>query len=439
MPAASQKKHVIAMLDRNGRIIFTTRMLRLFGYGMVAVVLMLYLTDIGLSQTEAGLLMTLALLGDTLISLWITTRADRLGRRNMLWLAAGRIILAGAVLALTGNFILLAIAVFLGVISPSGHEAGPFLAIEQAAISHLVPESSRTAVFAWYNLAGSVATALGALATGLLVYAVQAAGFSILDGYRIILIAFALIGGLLMALFSGLTPAIETPVAASSHSPDLLLGLHRSRRTVFKLSALFSLDAFGGGFVLQALMAYWFHIRFGVSVTTLGIIFFAANILAGISALAASRLAHRIGLINTMVFTHIPSNILLIMVPLMPNLPLAITVLLARFSISQMDVPTRQAYTMAVVDPDERSAAAGITHVARSTGAAISPLIAAPLLAIPALANLPFFIAGGLKVIYDLTLWRNFRRTEATAKIGPPEIATTPEDAGIKTPAESRT
>ncbi len=439
MPAGSKKKRVISMLDRNGRIIFTTRMLRLFGYGMVAVVLMLYLTDIGLSQTEAGLLMTLALLGDTLISLWITTRADRLGRRNMLWLAAGRIIFAGAVMALTGNFILLAVAVFLGLISPSGHEAGPFLAIEQAAISHLIPESGRTALFAWYNFAGSVATALGALATGLLIYVLHAAGFSTLAGYRIILIAFALIGGVLMALFSGLTSAIETPVAASPRPPHLLLGLHRSRRTVLALSALFSLDAFGGGFVLQALMAYWFHARFGVNVTALGTIFFGANILAGISALAASHLAHRIGLINTMVFTHIPSNILLIMVPLMPNLPLAITVLLARFSISQMDVPTRQAYTMAVVDPDERSAAAGITHVARSTGAAISPLIAAPLLAIPTLSNLPFFIAGGLKLIYDLTLWRKFRRTEPRGRTYIPEITTARKCAGIKSAAGSDT
>ncbi len=439
MSVGSDNTHVLSLLDRNGWIIFATRMLRLFGYGMVSVVLMLYLTGRGLSQTDAGLLLTLGLLGDTVISLWITTRADRLGRRNMLWIAASRIIVAGAVMALTGNFMVLAIAVCLGVISPSGNEAGPFLAIEQAALSHLICARSRTGVFAWYNLAGSVATALGALAAGLLVYALRSNGVAALADYQIILIAYAIIGGVLMGLFFGLTPAIETPVTASRHASDLLLGLHRSRRTVFKLSALFSLDAFGGGFVIQALLAYWFHVRFGVHVMTLGTIFFGANILAGISALAASRLARSFGLINTMVFTHIPSNILLIMVPLMPNLPLAIIVLLARFSISQMDVPTRQAYTMAVVDPDERSAAAGITGIARSTGAAISPLIAAQLLAIPALSSLPFFIAGGIKLIYDLTLWRNFRRTETIEKIHIPEVPTAPKKPGVNSAAGSNT
>ena len=178
---------------------------------------------------------------------------------------------------------------------------------------------------------------------------------------------------------------------------------------VFRLSALFSLDAFGGGFVLQSMMAYWFHVRFGAEPALLGGIFFGANILAGLSALTAARVAARIGLVRTMVFTHIPSNVLLILVPLMPNLPLAVTLLLLRFSISQMDVPTRQSYTMAIISPDERSAAAGITGVARTTGASLSPMLAGPLMAIPALMSAPFFLAGGLKIIYDLLLYRDFR------------------------------
>ena len=172
--------------------------------------------------------------------------------------------------------------------------------------------------------------------------------------------------------------------------------------------AIFSLDAFAGGFVTQSLMAYWFHLRWGVEPALLGGIFFAANILAAISALSAARLAARFGLINTMVFTHLPSNVLLILVPLMPNLPLAILVLLARFSISQMDVPTRQSYTISVVDPDERSAAAGVTGIARTTGSAISPLIAAPLVGMASLAAVPFYIAGSLKIVYDLILYRLF-------------------------------
>jgi MFS family permease len=183
---------------------------------------------------------------------------------------------------------------------------------------------------------------------------------------------------------------------------------------VTKLSALFSLDAFAGGFVIQSIVAYWFHIRFHVQPATLGAIFFGANILAGVSALAAARLASRIGLVNTMVFTHLPSNVLLILVPLMPNVHLAIAMLLLRFSISQMDVPTRQSYVMAVVQPDERSAAAGVTAVARSVGAAISPSLATMLLASPMLLAAPFLIGGGLKIIYDLLLYRSFAATQSS-------------------------
>ncbi len=177
---------------------------------------------------------------------------------------------------------------------------------------------------------------------------------------------------------------------------------------MLKLSALFALDAFGGGFVIQSFAAYWFYLRYGVKPETLGAIFFFANILAGLSALLASRLAARIGLVNTMVLTHLPSNVLLILVPLMPNLPLAVLVLLVRFSISQMDVPTRQSYTMAVVTPDERSAAAGITGVARTTGAAVGPLFVGLMFARPSLMNLPFFLAGALKIAYDVLLYRAF-------------------------------
>src|SRR6185295_3493320 len=185
-------------------------------------------------------------------------------------------------------------------------------------------------------------------------------------------------------------------------------GLGRSKGTVLKLSVLFSLDAFGGGFIPQSLMAYWFHIQYGADPALLGLIFFGANLLAAVSSLSASRIAARIGLVNTMVFTHLPSNVLLLLVPLMPTLPLAIAVLLARFSLSQMDVPTRQSYVISVVEPDERSAAAGITGIARTTGAAISPVLSAPLVASASLAAVPFFIAGGLKIVYDLLLYRAF-------------------------------
>lgn len=399
-------------LTADGRLLFSTRLVRLFAYGFLSVVLVLYLAQVGLSETSIGLLLTLTLAGDTVVSLWITTNADRIGRQRMLIVGAGLMILAGGMFAVATDFVVLLVAATLGVISPSGNEVGPFLSIEQAALSHIIPGDKRTGIFAWYNLVGSFATALGALCGGGLAQVLQNGGLSPLNSYRVIVIGYGAIGLVLMALFTRLSAAIELPQAVRLAPRTASFGLHRSRSVVFKLSALFSLDAFAGGFVVQSFVAYWFHLRFGVEPALLGGIFFGANILAGISALSAVAIARRIGLINTMVYTHIPSNILLMLVPLMPSLPLAIVVLLLRFSISQMDVPTRQSYTMAVVEPDERSAAAGVTGVARTTGAALSPSIAGALLNQSALLSAPFLIAGGLKIIYDLLLYRSFKATK---------------------------
>ncbi len=393
----------------DGRILFTTRMVRLFAYGFVSVVLVLYLAAAGLTTVQIGLLLTLTLAGDTVISLAITTRADRIGRRRMLLAGAALMVLAGGVFALTRSFWLLLAAATIGVISPSGNEVGPFLSVEQAALSETVPHEHRTKAFAWYMLVGSFCTAADAFTGGGVVDLLQRRGWSVVGSYRAVIWGYAGVGVVLAALFLLLTNAVEPRRGERVPAGPVLLGLHKSRRVVFKLSSLFALDAFGGGFVVQSIAAYWFHLRYGASPATLGAIFFGANVLAGVSALAVVPLARRIGLLRTMVFTHMPSNVLLVLVPLMPNLPLAVAVLLLRFSISQMDVPTRQSYTMAVVDPDERSAAAGITGVARTAGAAISPSLAGMLLAVPALANVPFFFAGGLKLVYDVVLYRSFR------------------------------
>ncbi len=395
------------------RILFATRFTRLFAYGFLSVALVLYLAQAGLNEQKIGLLLTLTLVGDAAISLWITTSADRIGRRRMLIFGAGLMVMAGAVFGLTREFAFLLMAAIVGVISPSGNEVGPFLSIEQAALSQLAPDAQRTKVFAWYNLVGSFATALGALSAGGLMQILQNSGATVLQSSRTVVMGYAAFGVALVALFTRLSPAVEANAVANVAPSYRLLGLHRSRGVVMKLSALFALDAFAGGFVMQSLVAYWFHVKFGVAPATLGGIFFGANILAGVSALSAARLAKRIGLINTMVFTHIPSNILLMLVPLMPNLTLAIAVLLVRFSISQMDVPTRQSYTMAVVSPDERSAASGVTSIARSIGAAISPALCGPLLASSALLSVPFFLAGGLKIVYDLLLYRSFHAVKA--------------------------
>ncbi len=414
-------------LSKDGRILFGTRILRLFAYGFVSIILALYLSQLGLSEVNIGLLFSLTLLGDTVISLWITTHADRIGRQRMLIAGAALMILATVLFAATRNFYLLLLAAMIGVISPSGNEVGPFLPIEQASLSQMVPDRMRTKVFAWYNLVGSFATALGALAGGGLSQLLQGMGTTPLLSYRMVVLGYGLIGMLLIGLFIRLSPAIEATTenmqgmpatnAVENPAPRRRLGLYRSQKVVFRLAALFSLDAFAGGFVIQSLMALWFNQKFGVEPAVLGAIFFGANILAGVSALSAAWVAGKIGLINTMVFTHLPSNVMLILVPFMPSLGLAIALLLIRFSISQMDVPTRQSYTMAVVAPDERSAASGITGVARTIGASLSPVITGVFLANPAFLGLPFVISGGLKIVYDLALYFNFRTVKPPEEV----------------------
>jgi MFS family permease len=409
-------------LSKDGRILFGSRMLRLFAYGFLSIILALYLNEIGLSKINIGLLFTLTLLGDTLISLWITTNADRIGRRRMLIAGTGLMVLAAVIFVLTRNFYLLLAASIIGVISPSGYEVGPFLSIEQASLTQLVSDRQRTGIFAWYNLAGSFATALGALAAGGLSQLLQGFGYSPLVSYQVILVGYGIVGFIMLTLFISLSPAIEVPQnrlqnheqsnSPGESEPRRILGLHRSQRIVFRLAALFSLDSFAGGFIIQSLMALWFTLRFGVEPAGLGAIFFGANILAGFSALAAAWVAGKIGLINTMVYTHLPSNVLLILVPFMPSLYLALGLLLIRSSISQMDVPTRQSYVMAVVEPDERSAASGITNVARTIGVALSPVFTGIFISNPAFLGLPFIISGTLKIVYDLALYFNFRNVK---------------------------
>lgn len=401
--------------QRDVTLLFTTRIIRLFCYGFLSVVLALYLSETGLTEKMIGLLFTLTLAGDAGISLWLTTSADRFGRKRTLLIGGLLMLGAGIVFILTNNVIVLMAAAIIGVISPSGNEIGPFLSVEQAGLTSLIPNEKRTQVFAWYNLVGSFATATGALSGGWMAQGLQSTGWSALEAYRFILMGYAVGGLLLTLLFLNLSPAIEIVHTSMAEEPKKVLGLHRSRNVVFKLSALFALDAFAGGLIVQSMIAYWFHIKYGIDSGILGSIFFGANVLAGISALLAARIAAKFGLINTMVFTHIPSNILLILVPLMPNLPLAITVLLLRFSISQMDVPARQSYTMAVVAPDERSAASGVTAIARSVGAAISPALTGLFFSVPMLFNVPFYLTGGLKIIYDLLIYREF------SAVKPPE------------------
>ena len=414
-------------LDQDGRRLFALRTLRMFGYGALAVVLVLYLAAAGLEPLAIGAVLTLTLLGDTLVSLWLTTNADRLGRRRVLIASSALVVVSGLVFAATDWLPLLVLAGIVGVISPTGNEVGPFLAVEQAGLAQVVPARRRTAVFAWYHLAGLIATACGALLAGVIGQTLIGAGWSALEAHRAVVIGYALIGVLLGLIAWTLSPRVEAHPPNVDGAPAVRrrLGLGRSRGVVARLSALFVLDSFAGGFIPQTLLAFWITVRFDVEPATLGAVFFAANLLAAVSSLLAARLAARFGLINTMVFTHLPANVLLILVPFMPTLATAVGVLLVRFFLSQMDVPARQSYVMAVVEPDERAAAAGVTGIARTVGAAVSPSIATVLMASAGSAAIPFVIAGGLKIVYDLLLYRDFRGhrpPEEVAPVRPPPV-----------------
>ena len=395
------------------------RIVRMFAYGILGVMLVLYLAATGLGEARIGLLLTFTFLGDAAISLWLSTSADRWGRRRVLAAGAALMALGGVVMAATGDFSLLLLAATVGVISPTGGEVGPFLAVEQACLAQLIDDRERTKYFAWYNVAGYGATALGALSGGVVAEILQHQGWTALASYRALLGSYGLLGLMIGVLSLRLGDGVEArETKISDWTGGRFLGLGQSRATVFKLSALFSLDSFGGGFIVQSFLAYWFQQRFGLAEAALGGIFFGANILSGLSALAAVPLARRIGLVNTMVWTHLPSNVLLICVPLMPSLGWAVTVLLLRHTISQMDVPTRQSYVNAVVPAGERSAANGVTGTARQLGTSLAPLCAGPLLGVAALASVPFFFAGGLKIIYDLALWRSFRALKPPEEAG---------------------
>jgi len=392
-------------LSRDGWLLFATCGVRSLAYGFLSVILGLYLDAIGLSATAIGWIFTAALAGGAVMTIIITAIADSFGRKFLLIVGALLMALAGWVFAVSDNPILLTIAAIFGTISPSGKEVGPFLSLEQAILPQTTGDQNRTAVFSAYNLVGSFAGALGALAVSVPSFL----SLTAIAGYRFLIWGYVAAAILLAFLFALLSPKVEAIKKTESTTRNV--GLQKSRGIVAKLAGLFALDAFAGAFIVQSIVAYWFFLRYQTDLNALGGIFFGTNILAALSFLAAPAIARRFGLLNTMVFTHLPANILLLLVPLMPNVEWAVAVLLIRHLLSQMDVPTRQSYTMAVVDADERAAAAGVLSVARNAGAAIAPLFTGAILAAPAL-GLPFLLAGGIKVVYDLWIFAVFRHVK---------------------------
>jgi MFS family permease len=407
---------------RDGQRIILMRGLRQGAYGLLAVVLAIALTRDGFSPAAIGALVTVSLAGDFLGTLIIGHRADRWGRRRTLVALALLMALTGLLFGFVRWYPLLLLAAFCGTLGTSASETAPFLPIEQAMLGSEGTASTaagRTSLFARYNLVASLAGAGGALLAGLpVVLARGGLPFDTALTLMFCLYALAALGVAWQAAhLSGAVEAKKTVLPERVHFwRRLLPPLPHSRGIVARLAALFSLDAFSGALIGQTLLALFFHLRFGADLGMLGALFFGANLLSALSFLAAPWLARRFGLLNTMVFTHLPSNVLLIIVPLMPTFPLAAVVLLARQCLSQLDVPTRQAYTMALVDPGERTAAASVTSLARSAGSALSPVVAGELLQGPLLAlGAPLLLAGGLKIVYDLSLWAVFHRVPEEA------------------------
>ena len=398
----------------DGQRIILMRGLRQGAYGLLAVVLAIALTRDGFSPAAIGALVTVSLAGDFLGTLIIGHYADRWGRRRTLVILAALMALTGLIFGFLRWYPLLLLAAFFGTLGTSSSETAPFLPIEQAMLGSRGTGTERTRLFARYNLVASVAGACGALVAGL--PALLARSGLPFDPLLTLTFCLYALAALVVAIQAArLSGAVEAPGAASPLRGSLwrrvIPPLPHSRGIVIRLAALFSVDAFAGGLIGQTLLALFFHLRFGADLEMLGALFFGANLLSALSFLAAPWLAKRFGLLNTMVFTHLPSNILLILVPLMPTFPLAAIILLLRQCLSQLDVPTRQAYTMALVEPAERTAAASVTSLARSAGSSASPILSGALLQGPLLAlGLPLLLAGGLKAAYDLVLWAVFHR-----------------------------
>lgn len=439
MPSMPGAEATDSRLVRDLRLILSIQGLRAFLYGFGSVLLGTSLAAGGLSDFQVGLVFTAMLAGMAVASIGVGLRGDRIGRRR---LYAGLLLLmgaAGTVFALTGSLPALVLAALTGTLSTDPNESGPITSIEQAMIGH-APATARAHVFGRYNAVAYLAGAIGSLLAG------GPAAFrhllpSLPPDQRFLL-AFPVLALVCARLAAKLSPVVEagdlgadggvsrfassspTPLRGATVPPPLRGApvpppLRRSQRAVTGLAALFALDAFAGGFVVQAFLVFWFHRRFGASPELMSLVFFGAGILQAASSIASGRLGGQIGLLNTMVFTHLPSNVLLALVPLAPSLGPAVALLLARFALSQMDVPARQAYVVAMVDPEERTAAAAFTNTARYVVRPAGPVTGGILMQQVALGA-PFVVAGALKIVYDVLLYATFRKVRLPEDPGQP-------------------
>ncbi|WP_201732869.1 MFS transporter [Acidithrix sp. C25] len=397
--ASNPQKTAIALLG--------ARTVREVAFGFISIALPFYWQSKGLSIFSIGVLYSAALIGSALITLLLGRYIDVIGRKRILIVSSLLWAVVTPFLAFTQDIYLLCLIMVFGSVSPTGKEIGIYQGVEQAMLAKLFAGHNRTKIYAWFNLVGYGAVALGALLAALV--GIGSVGSGQKNTFIWVAIAYAFAGVIQLVIYFLVDDVVEQkhekPIdEKSGYRPQ------KSVRTlVYQLSALFALDSFAAGLVVQSLIVYWFRVNFHTDLTQLGLIFFGTNMLSALSSLAAAKVASKIGLLNTMVFTHLPSNILLILVPFMPNATLAVAMLLARHMLSQMDVPTRAAYSMAMVSPDDRGYLAAWTNGARSFGTGVTPILAGLMLSV-SLSGIPFVAAGGLKVIYDISLYFRFKR-----------------------------
>ena len=368
----------------------------------MSLLLPVYLLELGFGTVAIGSIITSTLLGSALLTFWIGLVAHKYQRRSMLRSACLLMIATGAAFAVSNEYWPLVIVAFVGTINPTAGDVSLFLPLEQTVLAQSVSAADRTALFARYSLVGTLFGGIGVLMASIPEWLARVWSINHLDATQLMFAAYGVIGLGALSLYSRLSPAVEAPTVTP-------VALGPSKGIVYRLTLLFALDSFGSGFFVQSMLALWLYQRFGLSVSTAAAIFFWASICSAVSFLIAVPVSKRFGLINTMVFTHLPANLFLMLLPFAPNLPIAIALLLARGLLQQMDVPTRTSYVMAVVTPEERPAAASATAVPRSLAAAVSPLFAGYLFALSSF-GWPLIIGGALKILYDVLLLVQFRR-----------------------------
>jgi MFS family permease len=401
-------------ISKDGKLLLGARIVRTFSYGFLSVILAIYLKLIGFGDVAIGLVLTATLVNSVFFNLLSSAYADKIGRRNILVIYAALMIASSIIFFVTDNYVALVIAALVGTINVTGSEVGAFLSLEQALLPQTVSDiRKRNSIFAIYNAVGTFAMSAGVLVSGL-PSVLQNYGFDKIGAIKELFLIYAACAVAVLGIYLVLSKDIEVKDNVSKSGLSIKNISPKSRGIIAKMSTLFAVDSFGGGFVIQSIVSFWFYTKFGADLTSLSYIFAIAGVLTAISYMASTKIASKIGLVNTMVFTHIPSNVLLIFLAFAPTFSIAISLFFARMSLSQMDVPTRQSYLMGVVGENERIPAAVFTNTSRNISQAVSPSLSGIIISTLSLSA-PFVVGGILKIVYDVGIFFSFR------KIKPPE------------------